>query len=136
MSSRYFTFPYTIGFHDSDAAGIVFFASLVRVFHQATEAWMESIGFSLARLLRERPFGLPVVHIEGDFRKLLRVGDKVEIHVRVAEIGRTSFRTAYELYFNGELAATGALVQACVDVTVYKPLDLPEEFRRKLEEFA
>ena len=135
MATPYFSFPYTIGFHDSDAAGVVFFANLVRVFHQADEALMDHIGFSLGRLLKERPFGLPVVHVEGDFNTLLYVGDKVEIRVHVAELGRTSYRTAYELIKDGKVAATAAIVQVCVDVKTYATKELPEELRKKLEEY-
>ncbi len=136
MENHYFSFPYTIGFHDSDAAGIVFFANLIRVFHQADEALMDHIGYSIGRLLKERPFGLPVVHVEGDFNALLYVGDKVEIRVRVAELGRTSYRTAYELIKEGKVAATAAIVQVCVDVKTYTTKELPEGFRKGLEQYA
>ncbi len=133
MSSSYFSFPYTVGFHDSDAAGVVFFANLMRVFHQANEAMMDDIGYSLGRLLKERPFGLPIVHVEGDFNTLLYVGDKVEIRVCVAELGRTSYRTSYELIKEGKVAATAAMVQVCVDVKTYAAKELPVELRAKLE---
>ena len=127
-----FHFPYTIGFHDSDAAEMIFSANLIRICHHAYEAFLESIGFSIGRLLRERPFGLPVVHIEGDFQKILRVGDKVEIRVRIAEISRSSFRTKYELVKDGEVHATANLVHVCVDPKIYKSRELPEEFRSAL----
>ena len=133
--SKYYSFPYTIGFHDSDAAGVVFFANAVRMFHQACEAWMDDIGYSLGRLLKERPFGLPVVHVEADFSTLLYVGDNVEIRVRVAELGRTSYRTAYELIKDGRVAATAAIVQVCVDVKTYTAKELPGDFRKEIEQY-
>lgn len=130
-----FTHLYTIGLHDSDAAAMVFSANLIRICHQAYEAFMESIGYGIGRLLKERPFGLPLVHIEGDFQKILRVGDKVEIRLRIPEIGRSSFRVAYEWVKDGETYATAATVHVCVDVKTYKARELPGEFRRKLEKF-
>ena len=130
----YFRFPYTMGLHDSDAAALMFSANLIRICHQGHEAMMDSLGFSIGRLLRERPFGLPVVHIEGDFRHPLRVGETVEIRIRVAHIGRSSFRMAYELVKQDEtVVATAATVYACVDPKTHQKRDLPDELKKKLE---
>ncbi len=128
-----YTYPYTIALHDTDAAGIMYSANLIRICHQAYEAFMESIGFGIGRLLKERPFGMPVVHIEGDFQKPVRVGDKVEIRVRMAEIRRSSVRTAYELVKGGEVIASAAIVHVCVSVEKRRAMELPEEFRKKLK---
>ena len=127
-----FSYPYSIGLHDSDAAGVVFLASLIRICHQAYEAFLESVGFGLGKIIQERQFGLPVAHVEGDFKRVMRVGDKVEIRLRVAEIGRSSFRVEYEVILNNTVAATAATVHVCVNPDTYRARDLPEELRKNL----
>lgn len=131
-----FTHQYSIGLHDTDAAGVVFLASLIRICHQAYEAMMESLGFGLGKVIQERKFGLPVAHVEGDFRRVMRVGDKVAIRVRVTEIKRASYRVEYAIALEGETAATAATVHVCVDPETYKSRELPEELREKLKTVA
>ncbi len=131
-----FRFPYVVGLHDSDAAGIIFSANLIRICHEAYSAWMEQIGFGIGTLLKRRPFGIPIVHIEGDFLFPLFVGDRVEIRLCVDRLGTSSYRIAYELYTADERkAATANTVHVCVDVKGHRPLDLPADFRSELEKF-
>jgi 1,4-dihydroxy-2-naphthoyl-CoA hydrolase len=132
-----FHFPYTVGLHDTDAAGLIFSANIFRICHIADEAFLKEIGFGMAELFSHRTLGLPVVHLEADFQKPLRVGDEVEIRARVAKIGRTSYRMAYELVnAQGERCAIAATVHVCVDPKTYQAIAIPAEFRTALERFA
>jgi 1,4-dihydroxy-2-naphthoyl-CoA hydrolase len=131
-----FTHPYSIGLHDSDAAGVVFLASLIRICHQAYEAMMESVGFGIGQVIQERKFGLPIAHVEGDFKRVMRVGNKVEIRLRVTEIKHSSYRVEYEVLLKNQVAATAATVHVCVDPENYQARELPTELRKKLQEFV
>ena len=135
--SKVFRFPYTIGLHDTDAAGLIFSANIIRICHHAYEALLEEIGFGMARLFEQRTMGLPIVHIEADFTRPLAVGGKVEIFARVALVGRSSYRMSYELRdVSGEVCATAATVHVCVDPRSRQPMDLPAGFRTALGSYA
>ena len=135
--SKVFRFPYTIGLHDTDAAGLIFSANIIRICHHAYEALLEEIGFGMARLFEQRTMGLPIVHIEADFTRPLTVGSKVEIITRVALVGRSSYRMSYELRdVSGEVCATAATVHVCVDPRSRQPMDLPAGFRTALGSYA
>jgi 1,4-dihydroxy-2-naphthoyl-CoA hydrolase len=135
--SQSFRFPYTIGLHDTDAAGLIFSANIIRICHHAYEALLEEIGFGMARLFEKRTMGLPIVHIEADFARPLSVGAKVEIHARVAHLGETSYRMAYELRdSSGEVCATAATVHVCVDPHTRQAMKLPAGFRAALKNYA
>lgn len=132
-----FRFPYTIGLHDTDAAGLIFSANIIRICHIAYEALLEDIGYGMAVLFERRTMSLPVVHIEADFKQPLRVGNNVEIVARVAQIGNSSYRMQYELRTaDSEICATAATVQVCVDLRTYEAMDLPAEFRAALEKYS
>jgi 1,4-dihydroxy-2-naphthoyl-CoA hydrolase len=132
-----FRFPYTVGLHDTDAAGLIFSANIIRICHIAYEALLEDIGYSMAVLFERRTMSLPVVHIEADFKQPLRVGDKVDIAARVAHIGKSSYRMEYEVRnADGEICATAATAQVCVDLRTHAPMDIPAEFRCALEKYA
>lgn len=131
-----YKYPYTIALHDTDAAAVIFSANLLRICHQAYETMMENCGFALGTILNENVYGLPLVHVEGDFMKPLRTGDKVEICVQVSELSTRSFRMSYELQnVKGELCATAATVHVCVDTATMKSIELPSSLRAALQRY-
>ncbi|MCB1058879.1 MAG: acyl-CoA thioesterase [Calditrichaeota bacterium] len=133
MPAEPFLFPYTIALHDSDAAGIIFSANLFRICHEAYEAMMAELGYSIGRLLKERPFGLPLVHLDGDFIQRSRVGDHITIEVRVVEMNRSSYRVEYTLKNpDGSTCARAATVHVAVETKGYKSIPIPEDFREAL----
>ena len=57
MSPKPFEYRFSIRLHDTDAAGVLFFAHLLRHAHDAYEAFMEQAGFGLVGLIA----GMPVI---------------------------------------------------------------------------
>jgi 1,4-dihydroxy-2-naphthoyl-CoA hydrolase len=132
-----FNLPYTIALHDTDAAGVLFSANLLRICHQAYESMMSELGFALGDILQHRRFGLPLAHVEGDFLRPLRCGDRIEIRARVAALNTRSFKMDYELLTaDGMVAARAASVHVCVNVNEYTAMPLPEELRVALTKYA
>jgi 1,4-dihydroxy-2-naphthoyl-CoA hydrolase len=129
--------PYTIGLHDTDAFQILYAANITRIFLTANEAMLESIGFGLAELFKRKEFGMPVVHIEADFRKPLTVGMHVDVYCRVTSLGTSSYRVAYDIVTpaDGACWAAGATVQVCVNATSLETIPIPKAFRRGLEKY-
>jgi YbgC/YbaW family acyl-CoA thioester hydrolase len=135
-NSKAFHHKYTIGFRDTDAAGVLFSGNLVTICHVGYEAMMESLNLSLGSILKLQEFDLPVVHLEGDFQKALTVSDEIDIAVSVAEIGNTSFQIQYEWRNkDGELCATAATVHVCIEAGGVKPKALPARLRAALERY-
>ena len=48
-----YNYHFTTTIHDIDAAGVLFFAHLYRHAHDAYEAFMSNIGFSLDEIIRK-----------------------------------------------------------------------------------
>lgn len=128
-----YTFHYSIGLHDTDAAGVLFSANIIRICHQAYEAMMMDMGFAIGDILKHREFGLPLAHVAADFSIPLRTSDPVTIEVRTEELGSSSFQLGYRiLNEQGLLAATASTVHVCVDVDHYRSKPLPETLRQCL----
>lgn len=123
-----------IKLHDTDAAGILFFANQFKMVHDAYEGLLEMIGFGFAELIRHKNFFLPIVHAQADFKAPLFVGDPIEIHVRVAHLGTTSFTLDYQL-FNAkqELIGTAQTIHVTTDKSSKQKISIPKEIRGKLE---
>lgn len=86
----------TVTLHDIDAAGVMFFAHVFKYAHDAYEQWMTQQGFSLAQILREHQFALPLVHAAADYHAPLRHGDVVDVILSIAELKSSSFTLEYQ----------------------------------------
>ena len=129
-----FTYPAVIRMHDTDAAGIIFFTSLLRLSHEAFEAFLDSEGLGLGRLLAERAYRIPIVRAEADYRAPAKLGDRLTIEVMLERLGRTSFSLRYRVTGAGGREIGGArTVQVAVDATTWSKIPLPEELSSLLQ---
>jgi len=131
--AKTFSYETSIKFHETDAAGRLFFAHQLKLAHDAYEAFLQASGLPLADVIRDRPFALPIVHAESDYLKPLFVGDAIRIELTVARIGESSFTLNYT-FFNaaGEKVGEASTVHVAVDEKNGRKIPLPEELRRIL----
>lgn len=125
---------YTIKLHDTDAAGILFYANQFKIVHDIYEKFLSHIGFNFRERFDRRDFYLPIVHAEADFLGPLKVGDTIEIALNVARVGQTSFALQYTMVdLDGTMVGTARTVHVTIDPDSMKKINLPEKFRIKLE---
>lgn len=118
-----------IKLHDTDAAGITFFANHFRIAHTAYEAFMKSIGAGLDEMIRNAEHFVLIAHAEADYERPLFHGQTVSISLEAESIGNSSFVLAYEFKTDeGEVAARVKTVHVTIDkdsgdkVAVPKPI--------------
>lgn len=120
------THQFRIALHDTDAAGVLFYAHLFRHAHDAYEGLMTALGWPLPALVSGGTLALPLVHAEADYRHPLRHGDPVICEVSVAGVGQGSFSLDYAfLSPTGALAATARTVHAALDRASGQAVALP-----------
>lgn len=120
--------------HDTDMAGIIFFANQFRFVHDALEDFCESEGLGFDRLFHEENFVFVIVHAEADYKATLRVGDKLEVHLTVENVGNSSFTIEYKIYKkNAVLAGTAKTVHVTLDAKSRKKIPIPAALRKILE---
>jgi 1,4-dihydroxy-2-naphthoyl-CoA hydrolase len=134
MSRQPFEYRFSIRLHDTDAAGVLFFAHLLRHAHDAYEAFMERAGFGLAGLIAGTGPHLPLVHAEADFLAPLRHGEQVHVRLGLARLGGSSFTLEYEfLGSEGNIRARARTVHVALAPEGGKSVPLPDALRRQLE---
>ena len=105
-----------IKLHETDAAGLLFFANQFKIIHDAYEGLLEELGFGFPDLLKDHDFFLPIVHAESDFKKPTHGGDRITVQTSLQELGRTSFTLRHEiLNEQGETAAIVTTVHVAVN---------------------
>jgi 1,4-dihydroxy-2-naphthoyl-CoA hydrolase len=123
-----YEYRFQVRLHDTDHAGVVFFARLFTHAHDAYEAFMASIGLGLGTLI-EDGMRLPIVHASADYLQPLRHDEEIAVTLKVAQLGQTSFTLEYEFRCGAELRARLRTVHVYLDVQSGLPASLPQEMR-------
>lgn len=131
-----FTYKTKIRLHDTDAAGIIFFANQFKILHDAYEDLLEKFGWSFQTMLQGSDVFLPIVHAESDYLTPVFVGDNITISIKVSRIGTTSFSFLYEIKRGKTLVGTGKTVHVTIDQKSRKKIPLPLSLRKALEHFT
>ena len=122
-------------FGDIDNARIVYYPRFMHYFHMALEEFFETVlGIDYAEVLYKKNVSLPTVHLESDFIKRLKFGDRIDIEVKVLHIGQTSIKWGYKGYRSGndDLVVKGNNVTVCVRNDTFEKINIPEWLRESL----
>ncbi len=124
-------------FQDIDAAGIVFFARLFDYCHDAFLVFFKARGFSLAKILAEKSWGLPLAHAEADYAMPLRFGDRVRVEITAVDFGEKSMRVASRIVDSSEKQACSVvLVHVFVELGSVRSRKVPDDVRDALKDCA
>lgn len=118
----------TIRLADTDAAGVIYFASLLSICHEAYEASLEEAGISLQSFLKDASLAIPIVHAEIDFFRPLYCGDKIRVIVRPHSLSETEFESEYLLTALSESEKPFAKAKThhvCIDPQKRRRISLP-----------
>ncbi len=127
-----------VRFQDVDAAGIVFFARVFDLFHDAYVEALRAHGIDLARVLDARTWAAPLTACDAKFRRPMRFGDELRVDIRAELVGRDlvlrySVRAASD---GASEHASGTTTHAFVDRATFARIEPPEELRVALRSAA
>jgi 4-hydroxybenzoyl-CoA thioesterase len=123
-----------IHFDEVDPAGIVFFARYANIAHEAVENFFSSLEGGYPGLVRTRKMGMPIVHLEADFRAPLRYGDTLRVETACAKLGNSSATFVHEMKNGESLCAVVRHVVVCVRFDDFKSCPMPVDVRARLRE--
>lgn len=123
--------------HDTDMAGILYFARQFRFVHDTFEDFILDEGHNLKELFRKELHLFVIVHAESDYYHSVTVGDELEVHLSVEKIGTTSFTLAYKIFVIPEktLIGTAKTVHVCIDKNTRGKHPIPKGFIPSLEKY-
>jgi 1,4-dihydroxy-2-naphthoyl-CoA hydrolase len=110
--------------HQTDSAGMVFYANLFVLAHDSYESWLEQ-HISLSDVL-QRNIHIPIVHAEADYHLPIRLSDQITIELTLAQKKQTSFTMQYVLKnADGDQTAQVQTVHVVIDSQTQKPIEIP-----------
>jgi len=133
-----FTYARTVHFQDTDAAGVVYFANVLAMCHEAYEASLAASGINLKAFFGNPQVAFPIIHASVDFYRPLFPGDRLTIQLTPKQVAGDEFEIAYQV-FSGEVAgrsAAKALTKhVCIDAGTRNKKQLSEELMQWMREF-
>ncbi|HLO85768.1 MAG TPA: thioesterase family protein [Nostocaceae cyanobacterium] len=128
-----FIYQRTVRFQDTDAAGVVYFANVLVMCHEAYEASLEATDINLRSFFTNPILAFPIVHANVDFVRPMYCGDKLEISLAPQKIGLDKFEISYEITIGEVLVAKAVTRHVCIEVNSRTKQELPTEMINWLE---
>jgi len=121
-----FSWPVRVYYEDTDAGGVVYYASYLRFMERARTEWLRQLGFEQDVLRDQHRIVFAVAALQIDFLRPARFNDLLTVDVTILRCRRASLKLAHNVTRrNAELVCRGAVRIACVDVEDMKPRPMP-----------
>ena len=133
-----FTYTRTIYFQDTDAAGVVYFANVLAICHEAYEESLAASSINLKLFFSSQDVAIPIVHASIDFIKPLFCGDKILIYLSPKYLTEHSFEIGYKVILaqTEKLSATAITKHVCIDKLSRSRKELPGEITQWLHQWS
>lgn len=123
-----FNYSRTIRFQDTDAAGVVYFANVLAMCHEAYEESLFLAGIDLKNFFSNSGVAIPIVHANVDFFRPMFCGDNIIIQLTPRLLDPQKFEISYQLMGTDEKAIANALTQhVCIDPISRTKKELPPD---------
>ncbi|MBW4539273.1 MAG: acyl-CoA thioesterase [Myxacorys chilensis ATA2-1-KO14] len=135
-----FTYPRTIRFQETDAAGVVYFANLLSICHEAYEASLIESGIEARRFFGKSEVAVPIVHANVDFLKPMYCGDRISLQLTPTQINDSTFEIRYNVFFaaselnENRLVSKALTRHVCIDPQTKTRKALSSELLNWLEQ--
>lgn len=127
-------FSFFIHFDDGDPAGILFFAHFFKLAHRALELNLEEGNIPWREWYDHEQWGVPLRHVESDFRHPVRPGDRVTVWQGVRKLGESSVVLESEFQnADGKICAIVKTTHVFIDKSTLQKMKIPKHLRDFLE---
>ncbi|HSM82446.1 MAG TPA: thioesterase family protein [Nodosilinea sp.] len=120
-----YVFEHQVRFHETDGAGVVYFANELVMCHMAYEASLAAAGLDLGDFFRAAELAYPIVHASMDYRRPLGCGDRVVIYLSPRQLDDSSFEVDYRVMAGATIAASAVTRHVCIAVADRRRRPLP-----------
>ena len=126
MNGGEFRWPVRVYYEDTDAAGIVYYASYLKFMERARTEWLRSRGFNHTALLQEHAIVFVVARLNMHYHQPARLDEQLHVEATVTKVGRASFDMDQSVYRDDDTALCSATVRlACLCADRMQPSAIP-----------
>ena len=128
-----YSFPVRVYFENTDAAGVVYHSEYLKFLERARTEWLRHLGFDHQALARDHRMAFIVTAATVDFLKPARLDDTLAVSVRLESLGKVRCAFVQEVRRDDEVLVRARVSVASVAGGSFKPVEIPDPLRRKME---
>jgi len=128
-----YSFPVRVYFENTDAGGVVYHAEYLKFLERARTEWLRHLGFDHQQLARTHRVVFVVTALHADFARAARLDDTLAVSVQLESLGKVRCVFAQEIRREDDVLVKAKVTVACVTGESFKPLEIPEALRKKME---
>jgi acyl-CoA thioester hydrolase len=135
LNPRSFTFPVRVYWEDTDAGGVVYYASYLRFMERARSERLLALGIDQASLLRDERLQFVVVEANIRYHRPARYDDELVVSVALAEVRGASVVLGQDVRRAGggkEILVSATIRAACLASDSQRPRPLPKALSAQL----
>ncbi len=128
-----YAYPVRVYFENTDAGGVVYHAEYLKFLERARTEWLRHLGFDHQALARNHRVVFVVTQMAIDFMKPARLDDNLAVGVQLESLGKVRSVFAQEIRREEDLLVRAKVTVACVTGEHFKPAEIPDALRRKMQ---
>jgi 1,4-dihydroxy-2-naphthoyl-CoA hydrolase len=125
-----FSYLRTIRLADTDAAGVIYFANMMSICHEAYEEALAIAGIDLKMFFNNSLSAIPIIRAQLDFFRPIFCGDKVLIYLIPQQLSKNEFEIYYQIVTASspeECLAKASTKHVCIDPNKRTRQEMPKE---------
>ena len=135
-----FTATRRVEFRDTDAAGIMHFASFFALMESVEHEFLRYLGLSVLADDGTGPVSWPRVNAQCDFRAAARFEDVLTVSLMLARLGEKSVTYQFDVRRGGQPVAEGRITAVCCRLSTgagsMQAIPIPAEIAEKLRPYC
>jgi acyl-CoA thioester hydrolase len=127
-----FSWPIRVYYEDTDAGGVVYYATYLRFLERARTEWLRALGFEQPELAGRFNVVFVVRALAIDYHRPSLFNDRLRVTVELAKVGASRMVVAQRVLREEELLAAAEVKLACVGAASFKPVRIPQLILTKI----
>jgi len=125
-----------VRFADVDPAGIVFYPRYFEMINGMIEDWFEEgLGYGFDAMIVNGSHGVPLAHMEAEFKAPSRLDDTLDFSLVVRGLGRSSIKLTLTARCGDETRMIARPTLVFIDGPANKPISIPQALRARMQDF-
>ena len=126
-----------IRFSHCDPAGIVYFVNFFDMVNAIVEDWFaDAVGKDFEALHIQERVGFPIVNTGCEFFRPCHLGDRLELELEIARLGRSSIEFAVTGRVSGEEKFRARHKVALMSLDTQRALPIPDALRERMRPYV
>jgi acyl-CoA thioester hydrolase len=127
-----FSWPIRVYWEDTDAGGVVYYATYLKFLERARTEWLRALGIEQPELAQADGVVFVVRRVEVDYLRPAAFNDSLTVICHLVDTGRASLEMEQAIRRQDETLVTARVKIACVSREGFRPAKIPAHILERL----